>query len=129
MKSLIILHSYHHNNTRKVAEAMTQVIDANIKSPNEIDIQRLHEFDLIGFGAGIDSGKHYQELLELADKLPLEEEKKCFIFSTSAVQGKSKVENDHKTLRDILHSKGYHVIGEFSCIDSTRTVFLSSSAA
>ena len=28
MKSLIVVHSYHHNNTQKVAQAMAKVLDA-----------------------------------------------------------------------------------------------------
>jgi hypothetical protein len=30
MKGLIVVHSYHHHNTRKVAEAMASVIGAAI---------------------------------------------------------------------------------------------------
>ena len=35
MKSLIVVHSYHHNNTQKVAQAMAKVLDADAKSPQE----------------------------------------------------------------------------------------------
>ena len=57
MKSLIVVHSYHHNNTQKVAQAMAKVLDAQVKSPQDTGYDELKKYDLIGFGAGIDSGK------------------------------------------------------------------------
>ena len=41
--------------------------------------------------------------------------KGVFIFSTAGVSGKKKVVKDHKSLREILLSKGYIVVGEFGC--------------
>lgn len=115
MKNQIVIHSYHHNNTRKVAEAIAKVIGAEVKTTFEADINEINDCALAGFGAGIDSGKHYKELLDFAEKLPKVNEKKCFIFSTSAVQGEGKVAKDHEALRSILLSKGYVIVGEFSC--------------
>ena len=115
MKSIIVIYSYHHNNTKKVAEAIGSVIGSEIKSVFEVEEQDILESNLIGFGSGIDSGKHYKELLEFAEKLSSVKDKNCYIFSTSAMQGKVKVEKDHLELRTILKAKGYSVIGEFSC--------------
>jgi flavodoxin len=50
--------------------------------------------------------------------------KKCFIFSTSAIQGEKKVANDHAALRKILLSKGYEIAGEFSCKGFNTNAFL-----
>ena len=124
MKSIIVLHSYHHNNTRKVAEAIGKVIGAIIKSPLEMKEEELREYNLIGFGSGIDSGKHYKELLDFVDKLSSVDGKKCFIFSTSAIQGKIKVADDHAKVRKTLQSKGYEVVGEFSCKGFNTNSFL-----
>lgn len=115
MKPVIVIHSYHHNNTRKVAEAIGSIIRAEVMSVYEILEEEILEKDLIGFGSGIDSGKHYKELLEFAHNLQSVKDKNCFIFSTSAMQGTAKVEKDHKALKTILKSKGYKIIGEFSC--------------
>ncbi len=123
-KTLIVLYSYHHNNTEKVAVEMADVLDASIKAPKELQMEDLQPFDLIGFGAGIDSNMHYKELIQFAEKLPLVTFKKCFIFSTSAIQGENKVQKDHKKLRSILQSKGYEVIGEFSCLGFNTNSFL-----
>lgn len=124
MNSIIVLYSYHHNNTRKVAEAIAKEIHASIKSLTEIKIEELNEYDLVGFGSGIDSGRHYKELLDFADTLPIFENKLCYIFSTSAVQGEKKVFNDHSKLRKTLNSKGYKVVGEFSCKGFNTNSFL-----
>ena len=53
MKSLIVVHSYHHNNTQKVAQAMAKVLDANVKSPQQTNPEELNQHYLVGFGAGI----------------------------------------------------------------------------
>ena len=43
------------------------------------------------------------------------ENKKAFIFSTCGVYGENKMIKDHTALREILISKGYEILGEFSC--------------
>jgi len=124
VKTLLIVYSYHHNNTLKIAEAFSSVMHADIKTPEEINSISLNDYDLIGFGSGIDSGKHYPPLIKLASELYSVDKKPCFIFSTSAVQGKIKVDNDHSTLRTILISKGYIVLDEFSCKGFNTNSFL-----
>jgi len=115
MKSLLIVFSYHHNNTGKVAEVISKVLDAEIKTPRQVNPEELQDYDLIGFGSGIYDAKHHNTILELADKLPQVTEKKAFIFSTSAIMGKDKVAKDHLLLRKKLQSKGYTIIDEFAC--------------
>ena len=115
MKSLLVLYSYHHNNTEKIANVFAKVLDAQIKTPQQINPEKLQEYSLIGFGSGIDSAKHHKVLLDLADKLPQVTNRKAFIFSTSAIMGEAKVAKDHSTLREKLQSKGYMIVDEFSC--------------
>ena len=122
--TLIIVHSYHHNNTLKVANEFSKVLNAEVITANSAIIENLTEYDLIGFGAGIDSGKHYKPLLDFVDKLPKVKDKQAFIYSTSAVQGDAKVYKDHSSLRKKLQSKGYKIIGEFSCKGFNTNLFL-----
>ena len=124
MKSLIVVFSYHHKNTQKVAEVMAKVLDAKVKSPQETGSDELKKYDLIGFGAGIDSGKHYRELLDFADALPQVTDKKAFIFSTSGVTGEKKLAKDHSALRGKLQSKGYLIVDEFQCKGFNTNSFL-----
>jgi flavodoxin len=116
IKSLVIVYSYHHKNTEKVANTMARVLNAEVKYPQDIDPNDVQKYDLIGFGAGIDNEKHYQPILRLADSLPNVQNKKAFIFSTSGFKWKKKIINDHTPLRKILVSKGYSIVGEFNCL-------------
>jgi flavodoxin len=115
MKSLLILFSYHHNNTEKIANVFATVLDAKIKTPQQINPEELQEYNLIGFGSGIYGEKHHQVLLDLADKLPQVTDRKAFIFSTSALTGEDKAAKDHLMLREKLQSKGYIIVDEFQC--------------
>ena len=115
MKSLLILYSYHHKNTEKIANVFAKVLDAQIKTPQQINPEELQEYNLIGFGSGIYGAKHHELLLDLADDLPQVTNQNAFIFSTSAIMGKDKVAEDHSQLRDKLKSKGYKIVDEFAC--------------
>ena len=121
MKTLIVLYSYHHNNTEKIGNSIAKVFDAQIKTPQQTNPQELQSFDLIGFGAGIDSGKHYKELLNFADNIPQVKDKKAFIFSTSGI---AEAKKNHKTLREKLQSKGYLIVDEFNCAGFNTNSFL-----
>ena len=132
VKSLIVVCSYHHKNTQKVAEVMAKVLDAQVKSPQETGSDELKKYDLIGFGAGIDSGKHYKEILDFADNLPQVTNKKAFVFSTSGtpigISGQQRVEEYtskcHTTLKETLQSKGYLIVDEFGCAGFNTNKFL-----
>lgn len=60
MKYLLILHSYHHNNTRKIAEVIANEMNADIVNAVDLDVSVIEDYDCIGFGVGIDSRKHYK---------------------------------------------------------------------
>lgn len=85
-KSLLGLYSYHHHNTKKIAEVFAKVLDAEIKMPKEINPEEIRGYDLLGVGSGIYAYKHHKTVLALVDKLPQVEGKKAFIFSTSGAK-------------------------------------------
>ncbi len=124
MRSLLVLFSYHHMNTEKIAKVFARVIDAQLKTPNQIDPEKVQEYDLVGFGAGIDSGKHYKALLDFADTLPPVDSKNAFIFSTAGMTSKKKLTKDHSALREILVSKGYNILDEFQCNGFNTNLFI-----
>ncbi len=124
MKSILVLFSYHHKNTEKIAKVFAQVLDAEIKTPRQIIPEEIQEYSLIGFGSGIYGEKHHRTLLELADRIPQVTDKKAFIFSTSAIMGEDKVAQDHLTLREKLESKGYAIVDEFACKGFNTNSFL-----
>jgi len=124
MKCLIVVYSYHHNNTQKVAEVFAKVLDAKVKTPQETNPAELKEYDLVGFGAGIDSDKHYKQILDFADQLPNSADKKAFIFSTSGVSNSKYKTKIHKTLREKLETKGYVILDDFNCHEFNTNSFL-----
>jgi len=115
MESILVLYSYHHKNTEKIANVFAKVLEAQIKTPQQINPEELQEYILIGFGSGIYGAKHHEDLLDLADKVPRVTNRNAFIFSTSAMMGKAKVAEDHSALREKLLSKGYTIVDEFAC--------------
>lgn len=122
---MIFLYSYHHLNTQKIAEVIAAKINARVINIHENpDLTELENCDLVGFGAGIDSGKHYPHMLQFAEKLPAIHHKKAFIFSTSAIYSPKKMLKDHKALRVILENKGFIIKNEFSCKGYNTNSFL-----
>jgi flavodoxin len=131
-KALVIVSSYHHGNTEKVAAAMAHVLGAKVQRPQEVDRDLLEEYDLVGFGSGIDSDRHYAALLDLADTLPRTNSARAFIFSTCGApvslvgehwpQEYSK--RSHAALRERLISHGYTILGEYCCPGFNTNSFL-----
>ncbi|MHA2427408.1 MAG: flavodoxin family protein [Candidatus Hermodarchaeia archaeon] len=134
MKSLLVVHLYHHKNTEKIANVFAKVLDAQIKTPQQINPEELQEYSLVGFGSGIYGAKHHQVLLDLADKLPQITNKKAFIFSTCGAPMKlmeqdqdeltKYVAKNHSSLKEKLQSKGYIIVDEFSCAGYNANSYL-----
>lgn len=131
-RALVVVHSWHHGNTRKVAEALARVLGAEVRTPDRVDPESLGEYDLVGFGAGIDSGSHYRPILDLADKLPEGAGRRAFIFSTCGIPAafargeefERQVHANHAELRAKLLDRDYTVAGEFSCVGFNTNSFL-----
>ncbi len=127
-ESLLILCSYHHKNTRKIAEVIAKVLNAQIKTPQETSPEEMPSYSLTGFGSGIYSSRHHELLLEFADKLPQVTNKNAFIFSTFGALGivanKEFISKNHLQLREKLSAKGYKIIGEFGCAGFNTNSFL-----
>ena len=124
MKSLLVLYSYHHHNTEKIAKEFAKVLNAEIKTPQEIRPEEIQDYDLVGFGSGIYSAKHHESLLELADKLPQATGRRVFLFSTSGITGEAKAAKDHSKLAEKLQTKGYIIVDEFQCKGFNTNSFL-----
>ena len=127
-KSLLVLYSYHHKNTEAVAKVLSKVLGAKIVTPRDVNAAELAGYDLVGFGGGIDSGRHYAPILDLADKLPPVDAKKAFIFSTCGAPAfivtESFIRKNHSALREKLEAKGYTIVGEFGCPGFNTNMFL-----
>jgi flavodoxin len=129
VKSLVVVYSYHHGNTEKIAHAMAGVLGAEVKTPQQVFPEKLREYDLIGFGSGIYSATFDPAVLRLADRLSFAAGKKAFIFSTygapAFIANREFVEQNHDQIREKLQLKGYTVIGEFGCAGWNTNSFLN----
>jgi flavodoxin len=124
MKSILMVFSYHHHNTEKIAKVIAKVLDASVKTPQEIRPDELQEYDLVGFGSGIYSAKLHESLFQMVNELPQVTDKKAFLFSTAGITGKTKSSNDHSLLREKLQSKGFTIVDEFQCKGFNTNSFL-----
>ncbi len=111
MKTLIVCKSTHHGNTMKVAQAVAEVLGADIRDPSEVTPGDLDRYDLVGFGSGIYNRRHHVSLFELVDSLDTPRNGRCFIFSTAS----TCYLRPHQPLKAALAAKGFDVVDEFVC--------------
>ena len=128
MKCQLVVFSYHHKNTERVANAMAEILGTSVQTPSQVSSEDLQQANLIGLGSGIYSAKHHQTVLDLADALSPVADGKAFIFSTTgapkfAITDKFVAKN-HTLLREKLQAKGYEIVGEFSCAGFNTNLFL-----
>ena len=128
VKSLVIVFSYHHNNTEKIAKVIAGVLNAPVKTPRQVMPGDLAGFDLIGFGSGINSATFDPSVLDLAERLPVSTGKKAFLFSTygapACIADRKFIEKNHEQMRRKLQAKGYAIVGEFGCAGWNTNSFL-----
>ncbi|MFA5347959.1 MAG: flavodoxin family protein [Methanoregula sp.] len=128
VKSLVIVFSYHHKNTEKIANACAKALGAEVKTPQQVRPEEIAEYDLIGFGSGIYSATFDPSVLDLADRLSDAAGKKAFLFSTfgapAFIANREFIEKNHRQIRDKLKAKGYTIIGEYGCAGWNTNSFL-----
>jgi flavodoxin len=128
LKSLVIVFSYHHNNTEKIAHAIARVLDAPVTTPQQVSPKEVAEYDLVGFGSGIYSATFDSSILALARRLPEANGKRAFLFSTYGAPAfavnRDFLEKNHRQVREILQARGYTVMSEFACAGWNTNSFL-----
>jgi flavodoxin len=112
MRALVVFKSYHHGNTRKVAAAIAQTLNAKQLALEGANPASLDGFDLVGFGSGIYAFSFHKDFFAFVKSLPKQGGKKAFVFSTSG-SGKT---SQNKGAIEALRAKGFDVIGDFSCM-------------
>jgi len=111
MKTLIIYVSLFQTNTKQVAKTMAEILDAPLLEPEEVDLDTLLEYDMIGFGSGVYWGRFYKRLRIFVKDLPNFQDKKAFVFGTCGHD-----ERPFKSIEKMLTKKGFHVVGKYSCL-------------
>jgi len=119
VKTLIICVSIYQANTHKIAKVMAEALDATILEPENVEVNTLKDYDLIGFGSGIYWGRFYKRLRNFIKKLPALPDSRVFLFGT---YGHGEIPS--KPIEKLLQKKGCNVVGKFSCL-GYNTFFLS----
>jgi len=83
VKSLIVCVSISNGNTRRVADRMAEVLNAEVVEPEAVDLAALHEYDIVGFGSGIYFNAVHSRLRRLVHSLPHVDGGRAFTFFTS----------------------------------------------
>lgn len=98
-------------NTKRIARAMAEVLEAKLAKIEQISPTDLEEYDLIGFGSGIYGGNYHKDLMNFIDNLP-PMNKDAFIFSTSG-----ELNDKYNNLIKVkLGGKGFKIVGEFASL-------------
>ncbi len=127
-RALVVVFSYHHNNTEKIARAIAGILNAPVKTPRQVQPEEFADYDLVGFGSGIYSAGFDPSVLELAGRVPDAAGKKAFLFSTFGAPGfvanREFVLANHNGIREKLRARGYSIVGEFGCAGWNTNSFL-----
>jgi flavodoxin len=118
MDAAIVYVSLHHDNTRRVAEAMAEPLGAALLSVEEAIKLDGHSLDLVGFGSGIYFGRHHSSLVDFVRNMkamPL----RCFVFSTAGISSLAGLW--HRSLVQQIRHRNSEVIGQF-CAPGWDTV-------
>ena len=114
MTTLIVCVSISQGNTRQVAEAIGEVLGAPVVEPEEVAPADVASYDLLGIGSGIYGMMFHVRLWRFARSLPKVHGMPAFLFATSGspeVFWRAAI----LVLSRLLRSKGYRVVGTFSC--------------
>ena len=114
MRTLIVYHSEHHGNTEKIARAIAPILDAELLKSAQTQIDTVEEYDLVGFGSGIYYSKFHANLYKFIERLPRQDGKRSFIFSTTG--SKTYSARGHEQFGAVLKEKGFIILGEYSCL-------------
>lgn len=114
MKVIIMYHSEHHGNTRKLADIISGELDATVVSSEQARGLDIREYDLVGFGSGIYYGDFHKLMYKFLSHLPQQQGRKAFLFSTTG--SKTYSERAHNKFTASLREKGFDIIGEYSCL-------------
>ncbi|MDX3540582.1 flavodoxin family protein [Streptomyces sp. MB09-01] len=113
MKTLLVCTSVSHGNTRRVAEAMADVLDARVVAPQEAAAADPAGYDLVGFGSGVFSQRMHPDLLGFVRALPTSSGR-AFVFATSGLPELPFAPYTRPLVR-LLQAKGFAVEVTFTC--------------
>jgi len=88
---------------------MKPILEAEVISPDKLDVGSIDNYNLIGFASGVYMAKHDKELLKLVEKIPFKRGRKAFTVTTSGVGRNYNTGLNHRLIQ-----KGFEIVGEFT---------------
>lgn len=110
MKTAIVYYSKHHENTKKLLDAIAKTYEVTLIDVTHSKTDDLSGYDLIGFASGIYYGKIHKLLLEYAEK-NLPENKRVFFIYTCGLVRATYTDG----IRKIAEEKHAEILGEYGC--------------
>lgn len=110
MKTAIIYYSKHHENTKKLIDAIAANHEVTLIDVTQDTIPDLTPYDRIGFASGIYYSKFQKAVLESASQLP--EGKDVFFLYTCG----AKKDGYTKAIRKAIADKNATILGEYGCL-------------
>jgi flavodoxin len=110
-KSILFCYSFHHENTKKVAEAVCARYGVRLVNVPVKEELNLADYELVGFASGIYMSEFGKPIREFASSLEGLQGKNCFTLFT---HGAPKGAYDQAFV-DLLTKKGAKIAGRFGC--------------
>ena len=111
MKTAIVYYSKHHENTKKLLDAIAQEYDVELIDVSNTKAFDLSEYQVIGFASGIYYGKMHKLVLQYAEKNLPKNKKVFFIYTCGRVSAAHT--NDIRKIAEETHAE---ILGEYGCV-------------
>lgn len=110
MKTAIIYASTHHNNTKKLVDAIASKNEVTLINAVDYKTAELDSFDIIGIASGVSFGKYYPQILTfLETNMP--DNKKVFFMHTAG----DPRESHNAAAKAITDAHGCENLGTYFC--------------
>lgn len=110
MKTAIVYYSKHHENTKKLLDAIAEQNNITLIDVTKNPTTNLSEYDCIGFASGIYYSKFQKSLLTYAENY-MPEDKKTFFIYTYGAEKKGYT----KAITEAVKKHNAKILGEFGC--------------
>jgi len=122
-QAILFCYSYHHNNTRKVADAIAARLPVRVVSVPVREEVNLSDYDLVGFASGVYMSAFGKPVNTLIDTMEGLSGKSCFtLYTCGAPKGEydagvqAKLKAKGALIAGGWHCRGFDTVGPFKLV-------------
>jgi flavodoxin len=122
-KAIIFYYSFHHENTKKMVDAIAAALPVRIVSVPVQETADLSEYDLVGFASGVYMSKFGKPMEKLMEELPGLSGKPCFtLYTCGAPSGEfaggaeALLKKRGAVVEPGWHCRGFDTFGPFKLV-------------